>query len=359
MAPAGAQIRTVDGVRAQGFARGVPHPSNLAFDPRGRLWATSAGFVAEGSDGVWLVPRRGRPRQVVRGLFSALGLLWHRGELYVSHVVPNRTVAPRHTGRVIAFSRFDGRRFQRRRLVVDGLPTGRHRVDSLAAGPDGRLYLGVGSDHDARRSSRRLSATVVSFRPRGGGVRVEATGLRNPYGLAFVPGTSRLLVAEHGRDDLGLRTPPEEINLVRTRGPARWYGFPECWGQGGAPCRGAVDPIVRLRAHSAPGAMAAARSFGRWGPSAFVARFGSSFEANPSGGDVLRIPLRGRPRALRLARGFGLQEPLGLALGPDGALYVSLWTSGRIVRLVPERPPGAAHRCSSPRSVRSRGSGSR
>ncbi len=167
-------------------------------------------------------------------------------------------------------------------------------------------------------------------------MRVEATGLRNPYGLAFVPGTSRLLVAEHGRDDLGLRSPPEEIDLVRTRGPARWYGFPECWGQGGAPCRGAVAPLVRLRAHSAPGAMAAAASFGRWGPSAFVARFGSSFAANPSGGDVLRIPLRGRPRALPLARGFGLQEPLGLALGPDGALYVSLWTSGRIVRLVPE-----------------------
>jgi glucose/arabinose dehydrogenase len=84
--------------------------------------------------------------------------------------------------------------------------------------------------------------------------------------------------------------------------------------------------------------MAAAPSFGRWGRSAFVARFGSSFEANPSGGDVLRISLSGRPRARPLASGFGLQEPLGLALGPDGALYVSLWTSGRIVRLVPAEP---------------------
>ena len=335
--PAAGQIRTVDGVRAQAFARGVPHPSNLSFDARGRLWATSAGNVADPADGVWLVRRRGaRPQHVVRGLFSALGLLWHRGELYVSHVVPNRTVAPRHTGRVVAYSRFDGQRFRRKRLVVGGLPTGRHRVDSLAAGPDGRLYLGVGSEHDARRSSGRLSATVVSFRPGGGPMRVEATGLRNPYGLVFEPGTSRLLVAEHGRDDLGLRSPPEEINLVSTRQRVRWYGFPECWGQGGATCRGAVDPVVRLRAHSAPGAMAAAESFGRWGRTAFVARFGSSFEANPSGGDVLRLPLEGRFRARPLASGFGLQEPLGLALGPDGALYVSLWTSGRIVRLVPE-----------------------
>ena len=61
-----------------------------------------------------MVPRRGAtPRQVVPGLFSALGLTWHRGELYVSHVVPYSTFAPAHTGRVIAYSGFDGRRFRR------------------------------------------------------------------------------------------------------------------------------------------------------------------------------------------------------------------------------------------------------
>jgi glucose/arabinose dehydrogenase len=194
---------------------------------------------------------------------------------------------------------------------------------------------------------------VVSFRPRGGGLRVEASGLRNPYGLAFLPGGRRLLVSEHGRDDLGATRPPDEVDVVDPRGPARWYGFPECWDQGGAPCRGARAPLVRLRAHSAPGAVAVARRFGRWGASAFVTRFGSSFPENPSGGDVVRIPLAGlsrgaRPRAQRFATGFGLQEPLGAAIGPGGALHVSLWSSGRVVRLVPEaraasaraRPPG-------------------
>src|SRR5918992_3855489 len=202
----------------------------------------SAGHQAAASDGVWLVRRRGgRPRQVVSGLASALGLVWHRGELYVSHIVP-----PHNGGRVIALSGFDGRRFRRRRVVVDGLPTGLHRVDSLAAGPDGRLYLGVGSEFDAQRSPHPMSGTVVSFRPNGGGLQVEARGLRNPYGLAFVPGTRRLLVSEHGRDDLGLYRPVEEVNLVDPRGPARWYGFPECWGQGGSACRGARRPLARL-----------------------------------------------------------------------------------------------------------------
>ena len=336
-----ARIDVPPGVEVERFARGIPHPSNLAFDGRGRLWVTSAGHLTARADGVWMVPRRGaRPRHVVRRLFSALGLLWHRGELYVSHVTPYATVsASGHEGRVVAFSGFDGRRFERSRVVVDGLPTGRHRVDSLAAGPDGRIYLGVGSEFDARRSRHRRSATVVSFRPSGADLRIEARGLRNPYGLAFIPGSGRLLVTEHGRDDLGDDRPPEELNLVRTRGPARWYGFPECWGQGGRPCRGSVRPLERLRAHSAPGAVVVAPRFGRYGRSAFVARYGSSFSGNRSGGDVVRVslPLRGRARLRRFATGFGLQDPLGLALGRGGALYVSRWSRGSVVRLVPPR----------------------
>ena len=336
--PANARVRVPRGVTLERYAAGIPHPSNLAFDRRGRLWVTSAGVYTAPSDGVWMVPRRGaRPRQVVSGLFSALGLVWYRGELFVSHVVPDATFAPSHTGRVVAYGGFDGRRFRRSRVVVDGLPTGQHRVDSLAAGPDGRLYLGVGSQFDHERSRHPLSGAVVSFRPGGGGLRVEARGLRNPYGLAFAPGGRRLLVSDHGRDDLGLYRPPDEVDSIRTRGPARWYGFPECWGQGGRACGGAVPAFARLAPHSAPGAVAVARRFGPWGPSAFVTRFGSTFRANPTGGDVVRVALTARPgaRVRRFATGFGHEEPLGAAMGPDGALYVSLWKSGRIVRLVP------------------------
>src|SRR5215212_6279843 len=182
---AAARVHVPAGVKLQGYARGIPNPSNLAFDSRGRLWATSAGVQAAGADGVWLVPRRGaRPRQVVSDLFSALGLTWYRGELYVSHIVPHATFAAGHTGRVVAYSGFDGRRFARSRVVVAGLPAGRHRVDSIVAGPGGRLYLGIGSEFDDRPSASRLAGPVVSFRPGGGGLRVEARGLRNPYGLA-------------------------------------------------------------------------------------------------------------------------------------------------------------------------------
>ena len=343
---AGGDVRTADDVRMERVASGIPNPSNVALDPRGGIWVTSAGNLAAGSDGVWYVREPGaEPRHVAPGLFSALGLLWHEDRLYVSHVVPAQTFAPEHTGRVTAFWGFDGRRFEHHRVVADGIPTGRHRVDSLAPGPDGRLYLGVGSTYDNRRSDASPSAGVVSFRPTGAPrLRTEARGLRNPYGLAFVPGTDWLLVSEHGRDDLGLDRPPEELDAIKTSGRARWFGFPECWGQGGPACRGARRPIARLSPHSAPGAVAVATSFGRWGLSEVVPRFGSSFQARPNGGDVVRVALtradgRWRAKVRRFAWNLGLQEPLGAAMGPDGALYVTLWTSGRVVRFTAPEPP--------------------
>ena len=326
-----------DAARPDRFASGVPEPANLAFDSKGRLWVASGGHVPRASNGVWLVRRAGaRPVQVVRGLFSALGLTWRGGRLYVAHIVPSGGGTSGYVGRVTSFAGFDGRAFARSRVVLDGLPVGRHRLGSIVPGPGRRLYLGVGSRYDDRGTGERLSATVVSFRPGHRGIRVEATGLRNPYGLAFLPGTSKLLISEHGRDDLGLRRPPEELNLVDVAGPAPDFGFPDCFGQGGSACRGTVRPLVHLASHAAPGAIAVAASSSTRA-TAFVPQFGSSFDAHPTGGDIVAIALshragRWHARARRFASGLGRQNPLGAAIGPDGALYVSLWSRGRVVR---------------------------
>ena len=128
--PADAAIRGPKGIEVQNVARGLGHPNNIAFDPAGGIWTTSAQYGVTASDGVWYVKRRGaRARHVVRNLNTALGLTWFRGELFVSHVVPYSASAGTYTGRVTAFSRFNGRRFKRRRTIVKGIPTGQHRVD--------------------------------------------------------------------------------------------------------------------------------------------------------------------------------------------------------------------------------------
>jgi glucose/arabinose dehydrogenase len=343
--PAAASITVAPGFRATVVARGAGHPVGIAFGRGASIWTTSAQYGTAPSDGVWMTPRRsrgwGRPRQVVRRLFTALGLAWFRGELYVSYVAPYRVFGA-HSGRVDAFSRFDGRRFRRRRSVLRGLPVGQHNVDSIVPGPGGRLYVGIGNPTNAGPPRHSLSAAVVSFLPSGRGLRVEARGLRNPFGLAMVPGTDHLLVTDNGRDDLGPFRPPDELNLVRVprRGAIPHYGFPACWGQGGPSCRGTVPPLARLPAHASSDGVAVARRLGRYGLSAFIAQNGSSFSANRTGSDVIRVSLTPRGRSYRavrhpFARGFARHDPVGAAIGPDGAVYVTLLRSGRIVRFAP------------------------
>jgi glucose/arabinose dehydrogenase len=334
--PAGGAIRGPSGVTVENFARGVGHPTNIAFDPAGGVWTTSAQYGLSASDGVWYVRRRGaKPRHVVSGLNTALGLTWFRGELYVSHVVPRSVSASTYTGRVTAYSGFNGRRFSRRRTVLKGIPTGLHRVNSIAPGPGGRLYMGVGSEGDGYAGSR-FGGTVVSFRPGGRGLRIEARGLRNPYGLAFAPDGATLLVSDNGRDDLGNGRPPEELNQFVVQGRAPHFGFPRCWGRGGGRCDGTRAPLANLAAHSAVGGVATAERFGRFGPSAFVAENGSTIATPRTGSVVRRVPLTGRRSDdVRFARGFREHDPLGVALAPGGALYVTLHQSGRLIRFVP------------------------
>ena len=334
--PADAAIRGPKGVKVHSVARGLGHPTAIAFDMAGGIWTTSSQYGIAGTDGVWYLKRRGaRPRHVVRGLNTALGLTWFRGKLYVSHVVPYSASAGTYTGRVTAFSRFNGRRFKRRRTVIRRLPTGQHRVNAIVPGPGGRLYLGVGSAGDTSAGSR-YGATVVSFKPSGRGLRIEARGLRNPYGLAFAPDGATLLVSDNGRDDLGNNRPPEELNRFVVTGPAPHFGFPRCWGFGGGRCSGTRPPLAALAPHSAVGGVAAVERFGRFGPSAFVAEHGSTIASPPTGSVVRRVPLKsGRRDDVRFAGGFRRYDPLGLAVGPGGALYLTLHRSGRLVRFVP------------------------
>ncbi len=340
-APASARIQAPAGVKVDTWARGVPHPTNIDFDTRGRMWLTSAAYVTEPANGVWMVPRRGaKPRQVVKRLFTALGLRWYRKRLYVSYTSPYG-FSSKSRGVVVAYSGFDGRRFKHRRVVLRDVPVGVHTVDSVVAGPGGRLYMGIGSRTNDSAGSSKFSATVSSFKPDGTGLKVEASGLRNPYGLAFFPGTSTLLVSDNGRDDLGLNAPPDELNALDVRGAAPFFGFPRCWGEGGGACGASVPPLAELPPHAAAGGVAVSKAWGSSGRTAFVAQNGSSFR-NKTGSDVWSVALSGsgaslRGSAHRFASGFAAHDPLGAAIGPGGALFVTLHRSGSVVRFRPPR----------------------
>lgn len=342
-APAAA-ITTVPGVRTQTVVTGVPRPTAIALDARGGMWIASSGNYHLASDGIWYAPSAGaRPRQVVSDMFLALGLTWHGGVLYATNVTPSggsdADVAARR-GQVLALRGFDGRRFRSRRVLVGDLPVGRHTIDNVVAGPDGMLYVGLGSVADTARGPARFSASVLRVDPRTRRVGVVARGLRNPFGLAFIPGTRHLVVTDNGRDDLGLTAPPDEVNVVDTSRAARDYGFPGCWGQGGAPCRGRVPAVARTHPHASTDGVAVVRGFGDRRLTAFVANNGSTLFSRPVTSTVDRVRLTRtasgyRGRISRFAWGFRRFDPLGMTSDARGRIYLTLWQSGAVVRFSP------------------------
>ena len=147
---------------------------------------------------------------------------------------------------------------------------GQHTIGSIALGPDGQLYIGVG----AVTGNSGPPGNVLSFAPDGGRPVVKATGLASAFGLAFYG--RLLLVTDAGRDDLGPFRPPEKLNEFNPAGPVVNFGFPGCYDQGGPACAGTRPPLAMFAAHATPAAVAVK------GDVAFVAENGSSFPQNPT-----------------------------------------------------------------------------
>jgi glucose/arabinose dehydrogenase len=308
VSPAGAlrpapQIKVPAGFRAEVYATGLHRPTALAYGPDGLLYATqeSGEVVAVGRGST-------RPRVVARGFRTPLGLAWQGRTAYVSAqgTLWRTTLA--------------GKSLVSRRALVSGLPYGRHQQDNVVV-LDDRLWFGSGSTCDACRERDRRSATVLSVRPDGSGLRIEARGLRNPFGLA-VDDAGDLYVSVNNRDDLGTWEPAETI--VKLRRGAN-YGWPGCWPSWRerrlrGSCRGVARPVAYLEPHSS------ANGLVFWNDALYVAEWGQ-YLSRQFGRKVVRVDVEtGRSRTF--ATGF--DHPLALAVDPAGRLLVADWGRGTI-----------------------------
>ena len=109
---------------------------------------------------------------MISGVKGPLGLAWYAGSLYVASL-----------GRVDAFSHL-ATRFASSRPSSSS-PAGHGWNNAIVALPSGRLAMGISAACDHCVSRSRWSGTIVSFRPDGSDVRVYASGIRAPFGMAY------------------------------------------------------------------------------------------------------------------------------------------------------------------------------
>jgi glucose/arabinose dehydrogenase len=312
----GAGLRGPAGLRATVYAQGPHTVAAFAFDPQGRLWLTAAGLEAHAEDGVYVVARPGAPAvKVVSGLDDPLGLAWSDGRLYVASV-----------GRVDAYGGFDGTRFETHRQILDG-PVAGGEDNLLAMAPDGRFVMGVTASCDHCLPKSVWSGSIVTFSPHGGDLRLYASRIRAPFGLAYFPGTSDLFVTMNQRDDLGARTPGDWLAVVAQ---GQDWRSSDCYEQGSAACTGVPPPVAVLDKHAAVGGVAivTGQLGAAVGTSAVVAEWQSA--------KVMRVALR---RSGSTFTGsvtpflVGMRNPLAVALAPNRSLLVGDWGTGTIYRI--------------------------
>jgi glucose/arabinose dehydrogenase len=113
-------------------------------------------------------------------------------------------------------------------MIIGDLPdSGQHPNRTMAFGPDGMLYISVGSTCNACNESNPENATVLRASSDGKMRAIFASGLRNTIGFSWNPTTGELWRMDHGIDYLGDEVQPEELNRIE-RG--KQYGWPHVWG---------------------------------------------------------------------------------------------------------------------------------
>ena len=281
-------------------------------------------------------------------------------------------------------------------VILSGMPiNGDHPMHPFAIDAEGNLFVSMGSATNACEMKNRMPHSLgnepcTELETRAGIWKYDAnkagqvfsvkeryvSGVRNGEGFDFDT-SGRLFVTQHGRDQLhedwpelytmeqGLELPAEEVMTVKE---GAWYGWPNCYfdptqnklvlapeygGDGGkmiGVCDKAEPPLVAFPAHWAPNDLKLYKGMQFPKPyvgGAFIAFHGSSNRApGPQQGyNIVFQPLAdGKPsgKYVIFADGFAgkykdpgraAHRPSGVAVGADGALYISDDKAGRIWRV--------------------------
>jgi glucose/arabinose dehydrogenase len=222
--------------------------------------------------------------------------------------------------------------------IVTGLPccytADMHQPNSLAFGPDGKVYLSIGARADHGEAPGQpaepgelhpLEAGILRFSPDGSGLEKYASGLRNPYDLTF--DAHGQLFATDNSPDFG---PPDRLLRIVAGGH---YGYPYYANCGLCPPKPAdlsiTPPYATFIPHAAVTGLAAYN--------------GSQFPANYRNNLFVTLwsAFTGAQKVVRIQMSpfkmsdfvLGVANPIDVAITPNGGLAVADWVTGNVFEI--------------------------
>ncbi len=234
---------------------------------------------------------------------------------------------------------------------ITTLPAGkanRHWTRNIIANKDGsKIYVAIGSGSNIGEKGPEvefMKADILEVNPDGSGLKVFASGLRNPVGMDWNPTTGELWTAVNERDGLGNNLVPDYLTSVKENG---FYGWPYVYyGQNEDPrvdwipateVEETLVPEVNLGPHTASLGLTfyTGDSFPKkYRNGAFVVQHGSWNRQVLSGYKVVFVPFKNGEQAGKpedFLTGFVVDgkkskvygRPVGASVLPDGSMLIT------------------------------------
>lgn len=208
--PDGAELKVPKGFTVEEYATGFQRPRFMVEGPHGEVLLSDT--VANGS--VYVLTG-GEKKVLLSGLDRPYGLAFWKDYLYVGE--PASVKRYKYDGNTMTAGA--GEEVVSMPGFVKGHVTRTIAFDRKAE----KMYLAVGSSADLVTGDPEMRAAINRYNPDGSGHEILATGLRNPVGLRFYPGSDRLWATVEERNDLGDGLVADFFTSVK---PGGFYGWP-------------------------------------------------------------------------------------------------------------------------------------
>ena len=338
--PQGAEFNLPPGFAIEEYLAGFDWPRFMLHGKHGEI------FLSDQGGGVVYVIKDRKAVPLIRSLDRPYGLALYKDWLYVAEASSVKRYRYDATASIVG----KGEEI----IPLKQHATG-HITRTIVFDEEGeKLYLTVGSNSNVNTGESPIRAAISRYNPDGTAHELFATGIRNPVGLRWYPGTHDLWATSHERDGLGDDLAPDYLTRVQQKG---FYGWPYAYTgphedprhKGKAPemVQKTLYPTVLLGSHV--GVLDFIFYTGHQFPEkyrggAFIALHGSWNRSKRVGYKIVFVPfkdtmaitgpqdfLSGWMLAPDRVEVWG--RPVGLIQMPDGSLLISDDGAGKIWRV--------------------------